>query len=390
MKIALVLAQPPGYSETFFNSKIKGLQENGHEVTLFTSSSQETYTLCKHVKSPKLNRFFLIQIFKMIWIGFLLLSNIRAVSKYFKLEKSKGNSSRRILEKIYLNAQLLKFKGDWIHFGFATLALNKEFVAEAIDAKMAVSFRGFDINVYPLKHPGCYDLLWQQVDKVQSISQYLLVKANSLGLSKETPSKIITPAVNIKTLPKRIVNEVENKLTIITIARFNWMKGIDYLIEVAAHLKNEGLDFEWQLIGAGTNSDKEKYLYHIYEKGLDQHVMLKGKYSHDETLNILATADIYVQPSVNEGFCNAVLEAQALGIPSVVFKVGGLQENILDTKTGWLIEPFDVVAMAKRIINITSLTHEEKVKISEQAVSRVQEQFNLNHQKHAFHIFYTQ
>ena len=32
MKIGIVLSQTPGYSETFFNSKIKGLLKNGVDV----------------------------------------------------------------------------------------------------------------------------------------------------------------------------------------------------------------------------------------------------------------------------------------------------------------------------------------------------------------------
>src|SRR5690606_28909922 len=103
--------------------------------------------------------------------------------------------------KTYLNAHLLKANLDWLHFGFATMALGSETIAKAIGAKMAVSFRGFDINVYPIKHPECYNNLWKHVDKVHSISQYLLNKAISLGLSVETPFVIITPAVQLDALP---------------------------------------------------------------------------------------------------------------------------------------------------------------------------------------------
>lgn len=388
MKIALVLAKPPGYSETFFNSKIKGLQENGHQVTLFTGPSEEVYQICKHIKSPKVHRFFIIQIFNMIWIGFQLLTDLKTVSKYFKLEKNQGHSLKRIIEKMYLNAQLLKFKGDWIHYGFATLAIEKELVAKATGAKMAVSFRGFDINVYPLKHPDCYSLLWQYVNKVQSISKYLLEKAYTLGLSKSTPFQIITPAVDLKALPKRIIDKGSNSLKIITIARFNWMKGIDNLIEVAACLKQSKVNFEWHIIGSGPDFEKERYVYHIYEKGLEQQVILIGKCSHKETLNILATADVYVQTSFNEGFCNAVLEAQALGIPSVAFRVGGLPENIIDKETGWLVTSFNTKEMANKIEEIIYLPIEEKMIISKVAIDRVQNDFSMNKQKEAFNEFY--
>ncbi|MDW5290737.1 glycosyltransferase family 4 protein [Formosa sp. PL04] len=389
MKIALVLAKPPGYSETFFNSKIKGLQENGHEITLFTGPSNTVFTYSAHKMNPKVYNFFLIQIIMMCVVAFQLIPHIKVVLRYFKREQNEGTDLKRIIEKIYLNSQLLKYKGDWIHFGFATLALDRELVAEAIGAKMAVSFRGFDINVYPLKHPNCYRLLWQQVDKVQSISKYLLQKAYGLGLSENTPYQIITPAVDLVNLPEKQKKENSTPLNILTIARFNWIKGIDYLIEVASFLKHSGLDFEWQVIGSGEDAEKEKYLYHIYEKELKQHVHLLGKRTHSETLKELTIADVYVQPSLNEGFCNAVLEAQALGIPCVTFNVGGLAENIQDKKTGWLVEPFDCNAMARRIIEISNLTASQKLDIADAAIVRVQNQFNLEQQKKKFHKFYT-
>ncbi|MEO5991474.1 MAG: glycosyltransferase family 4 protein, partial [Ferruginibacter sp.] len=315
--------------------------------------------------------------------------HIKAVHKFIKLEYQEGSSIKRILKKIYLNAHLLKFKGDWLHYGFGTLAIERELIGQAVGAKTAVSFRGFDMNVYTLKHPECYQLLWKQVDKVQFISVYLLEKAYILGLPKRIPFQIITPAVDINLLPQRTVrNRTSSTLKIVTIARFNWIKGIDRLIEVAACLKKMHLNFEWTLIGAGNTLEKERYVYHIHEKGLENQIILKGKCSHNDALNSLVAADVYVQTSLNEGFCNAVLEAQALGIPCVAYKVGGLPENICDGETGWLIEPYDVAAMAKTIIEISVFTESEKAKISEQAIKRVQDKFNLEQQKQAFHEFY--
>src|SRR5690606_37569385 len=104
---------------------------------------------------------------------------------------------------------------------------------------------------------------------------------------------------------------------------------------------------------------------------LETQVILKGACSHSETLNCLAAADMYVQTSLNEGFCNAVLEAQALGIPSLAFKVGGLPENIRDKETGWLIEPYDVEAMAKIIIDISEFSFKEKEAFTKRVIKRV-------------------
>ncbi|MBK7870836.1 MAG: glycosyltransferase family 4 protein [Saprospiraceae bacterium] len=48
-------------------------------------------------------------------------------------------------------------------------------------------------------------------------------------------------------------------------------------------------------------------------------------------------ADIYLQYSIQEGFCNAVLEAQAMGLLCIVSDAEGLPENILHGQTGWVV-----------------------------------------------------
>lgn len=389
MKIAIVLAEPPGYSETFFNSKIKGLQDYGHKVTLYTAHVSTNYDFCKHIKHPAIYRLKLVQVFVMIYYGFTLLPHIKSVKRFFQLERKQGTPAKRIIEKIYLNAALLKYKGDWIHFGFATTALNREFVSEAVGAKMAVSLRGYDVNVYPLKHNNCYDLLWRKVNKVHTISKYLLNKAYSLGLDKGKSYQVIHPAVNLENLPKRCLNQDNTKLKIVTIARFNWVKGLEYLTEAALILKTKGIDFEWALIGTGNSSEKERFLFDINQKQLNNQLVHKGECSHLETLNILSASDLYVQTSIIEGFCNAILEAQALGIPSVAFNVGGIPENISNQKTGWLIEPYDVRAMADKISAISLLTANEKTELSKQSIDRVLQNFNLEQQKQNFNQFYS-
>ncbi|WP_179018598.1 glycosyltransferase family 4 protein [Winogradskyella forsetii] len=389
MKIALVLAEPPGYSETFFNSKIKGLLDNGHKVTLYTANVSDNYDLCKHIKHPAIHQLKMVQVFVMIYYGFTLLPHIKSVKRFFQLERKQGTPSKRIIEKIYLNAALLKYKGDWIHYGFATTALNRELVSEAVRAKMAVSLRGYDVNVYPLKHNNCYDLLWRKVHKVHTISKYLLNKAYSLGLDKGKSYQVINPAVNLENLPKRFLNQDNNKLKIVTIARFNWVKGLEYLTEVAVILKTKGIDFEWTLIGTGNSSEKERFLFDINQKQLNDQLLHKGECSHLEALNILSTSDLYVQTSIIEGFCNAILEAQAMGIPCVAFNVGGIPENISDQKTGWLIKPYDVKAMADKIYAISLLTPNEKTELSKNAISRILQNFSLEQQKQDFQKFYS-
>jgi len=389
MRIGIVLSQPPGYSETFFNSKIEGLQHNGFEVILFCQNNRSNFKTCKVEEFSKTTSNPLLQLFWFLKVYFSLIPHFKNILKWYQLETKNGTSKLNFFKKVYINAPILKANLDWLHFGFCTLALERETLAASKGAKMAVSFRGYDINIYPKKNPGCYHLVWKYVTKIHSISNYLLKEAKMLGLGETTPFSIITPAVALKSLPlKEKKDRILSKIKIITIARLNWIKGIDYLIETAHHLSNEGVDFEWLVVGSGSKQEEERYLYHIYEKRLRDKVKLLGKKGHQETLELLNDTDLYVQTSLNEGFCNAVLEAQALGKLCIAFNVGGLSENIVENKSGWLVQNLQTKKLAEKIIEVINLPTIKKAQITDFTEHRVAEQFSIKQQQQEFVEFY--
>jgi colanic acid/amylovoran biosynthesis glycosyltransferase len=326
----------------------------------------------------------------MLIVFLALLPYWARVNRYINLERKEGTSFKRLVEKIYINASLLKLNADWIHFGFATMAIDRKAVPKAIRAKLAVSFRGYDIEVFPLKNRDCYQRLWTHVDKVHSISNYLLEKAFDLGLSKLFDREVIYPAVDFDFIKKIQLSSDTScvKLKLLTIARLNWIKGIDDLIETAQYLKSKQIDFEWKVIGEGDQKHTERYAYHIYKAGLQEQVLLLGKLSHAETLKELSKTELYVQTSLSEGFCNAVLEAQALGKLCLAYDAGALSENIQNNTTGFLSPKGQPHLLAQQIIEVNQLSRQEKEQISQKAVERVKKKFNINKQKREFNLFY--
>lgn len=389
MKIGLVLSSTPGYSETFFTSKIKGLQEHGFSVVLLVQKIDEKFNLCPVVKAPEVYKNSVLQIISMAFVFLKLLFHLKPVINYIKLERQEQTKTARLVKKLYLNSHLLSQKLDWLHFGFVTQAIDSELVAKAIRSKMAVSFRGFDINVYSVKFPECYRLVWGNVDKVHSISNDLLRKAYGFGLSKNVPYSIITPAVNSAKLGNIKHPKIENKkLQIVTIARLNWIKGLDHALNAMALLKDKGLEFEYHIIGSGTPTEIERYTFQLHQNGLENRVFLHGKLSHEATLLKLSSADIYLQPSIQEGFCNAVLEAQAMGLLCVVTDAGALSENVLHEKTGFIVSKRNSKLLAQKMHEIICLTEKEKSEISKNAMSRIIESFSIEDQKKQFIDFY--
>lgn len=389
MKIGLVLAQTPGYSETFFRSMIKGLQRSGVEISLYVQTKQKDFDLCPVYESPKVYANLIVQSWYFIKEFIFLLPYISEVRKFIISEQKTGTSGVDLLKNIYLNSHILKAELDWLHYGFATQAIGRETLAKAINAKMAVSLRGFDINVYPITHPGCYIKLWRNVDKVHSISEYLLRKAIYMGLSEETPSTIITPAVSLEKIISQKNMKASEEIKMFTIARANWIKGLDTAIDAMRLLKKLNLKFKYYIIGDKDSEETDPYKFMVYELGLTNDVVFLGKQSHQKTMEYLNNADLYIQPSLNEGYCNAVLEAQSLGKLCIVTNAGGLTENIIHGKTGWVVPKYSPELLAEQIIKVLSLDPEEKIGISKNAIARVRKKFSIQKQESEFLHFYS-
>jgi len=99
-------------------------------------------------------------------------------------------------------------------------------------------------------------------------------------------------------------------------------------------------------------------------------------------------ADLYIQPSIQEGFCNAVLEAQAMGLLCVVTNAEGLAENVLNKKTGWVVNKRNSEMIANTISSILKSEDSVLDEIRERSISRISSDFNLDLQREKWKYFY--
>lgn len=80
-----------------------------------------------------------------------------------------------------------------------------------------------------------------------------------------------------------------------------------------------------------------------------------GEVWGDDLLAYYAAADCFVLPSYREGFPNTVLEAGAMGLPSIVTDINGSREIIVENENGMIVPPRDTdalfVAMRRMIID---------------------------------------
>lgn len=126
-------------------------------------------------------------------------------------------------------------------------------------------------------------------------------------------------------------------------------KGLIYLINSLKYLKPD----EYQLTIVGNLSD-QNYLNEI-EAIIKRHnlnVIFSGHISEQEKNNLFSTSDIFVFPSLLEGYGIAVIEANGYGLPVVCFNNSSLPYLIKDGVNGFLVETKNELEFAHKISSL--------------------------------------
>ncbi|MDP3722453.1 MAG: glycosyltransferase [Candidatus Omnitrophota bacterium] len=129
---------------------------------------------------------------------------------------------------------------------------------------------------------------------------------------------------------------------IVTVAAFAPVKGHRVLLEALRRLVPE-FALECLLIGDGP--ERPAIQARARALGLDDTVRFLGR--REDVPALLRGSDLFVLPSIWDGFGIAMLEAMALEVPVVACESGGVPEIITNGQTGLLVSPEDPVGLAE-------------------------------------------
>lgn len=115
--------------------------------------------------------------------------------------------------------------------------------------------------------------------------------------------------MNLFSAPPSKTNFNSNVLQIVSVGRLVWKKGYEYGLKAIRILLDKNYKIHYTLIGDGRH--KQAIEYCIHELALNQNVTLLYHKVSMRLKNQLAVSDLFLHPALSEGFCNAVVEAQA-------------------------------------------------------------------------------
>lgn len=147
--------------------------------------------------------------------------------------------------------------------------------------------------------------------------------------------------------PKRFadVKKDENKFRFVFVGRIVGDKGINELVEAFVSLNKEHPNTQLTLVG--------KYEAHLDPVKPETLKLIEGsscidacgpRYGDDLLVEYMKS-DCFVMPSYREGFPNTVMEAGAMGLPSVVTDINGSREIIIHGENGLIVPPKNTDAL---------------------------------------------
>lgn len=174
-----------------------------------------------------------------------------------------------------------------------------------------------------------------------------LVIATSRAVAAQAPgarARVIYPGVRIPSEPStRALGARPDTVVVGAAGRLVPIKGLIDLIDAMGRLNTAGPALRLEIAGSGPEQPMlERQARRL---GIENRVAFLGW--RENLGSTLSGWDIFVQPSLDEGFGIAALEAMAAGLPVVASRVGGLCELVDDGRTGLLVPPGDPAVLAQ-------------------------------------------
>jgi len=153
----------------------------------------------------------------------------------------------------------------------------------------------------------------------------------------------------------------KNPLIIGTVCRLEKQKGIRYLLLAMNSILAKFPNVQLEIVGDGSLLEKLEELSE--NLGISNSVKFFGKFA--DVIPFYKRMDIFILPSIYEGFGIVLLEAMAAGVPVIATNVDGITEVVIDGESGILIPPKNPEVIADAVFKIIENPHLAKSLVNE-------------------------
>ena len=313
-------AIPWGGGEKWHFEMAKYLHESGHSVVIFC-----------HKKS-------------------ILFEKAKAHNIPYKTISNSNTSFLNPLKLLYFSKLLQKFQ-----IGTLVLNLSQDVKSGGIAAKLAgikriIYRRG---SAIPVRNSSLNRFLYKNIiDEVlvNSKATQDCILQNNTALFPKDYITVIPNGIDGQTLVKKDFNPYykrkSSELILTNLGRLEEQKNQLFLVDVANELRDRGLDFQMIIGGSGRLEASIKAKINTYR--LESFIKLVGFVENPKDLYM--SGDLFLLPSLWEGFGYVITEAGLSQKPTIAFDISSNPEVIVENKSGILVPVNDVIAFCDAIM----------------------------------------
>jgi glycosyltransferase involved in cell wall biosynthesis len=202
-------------------------------------------------------------------------------------------------------------------------------------------------------------------------------RTRAISLGVPPPPRFIPLPPGEMLLP----DHVNQGFAIGTVTRLVPYKRVELLLEAMAILSRDIPEASLTIIG-GPDASSTEYAMDLRRKARElslENVFFVGSYP--DVNRFLARWKVFVLAGERQGCPNASLEAMAMGLPVIAFESGGLREQIVNGKTGYLVHtPEELAKRLKSLLRDSNLRR----RLGAEARRRIREKFSMERSAKAF------
>ena len=160
----------------------------------------------------------------------------------------------------------------------------------------------------------------------------------------------------------------DDQPVILVLARLQPSKGHRFLIQAAPDILAQFPNAHF--VFAGSPDDHTLLDQQVAQANLTDKFSILGHRA--DVVNLLRSSDVFVLPSLAEGFALSIIEALAAGLPVVATQVGGAAEIIVHGGNGFLVPPADAAALSCSVKHVLSLDASTRSRLCRVALDTAQ------------------
>ena len=315
---------------------IKGHIEKGHEVVLVTGFSPgREGELLKNVEMPP---FPIVEIPEMVR-EINPLKDLKALSRlreYFKHEK---------FDVVHTHSSKAGIIGR--------IAARQAGVPVVVHTVHGQAFHAYEKPWKKMLYIAAEWLAAKYCDKIYAVAQAMIDQCVEAKVAPREKYMVVYSGMdtaafaNAKRDPelRKSLGIPEDAKVVVTVARLFPMKGYEEMLPAAARLAKEFPDLHFLPVGDGPMF--ESLQKEIAELGLTDRFHFAGLVPPHRVCDYIAQADLLWHLSLHEGLPRAVVQALAVGIPAIGYKLDGTPEVVLNGETGFVTAPQDIDAVVE-------------------------------------------